>query len=425
MQIVVYGAGYLGTVLSACLADFGTPIVCCDASEEKILNLAQGHIAFYEKNLEEIIRRNVRAGRLTYSIEIEAQVARSQVVYLAQDDPDETEAIALRLAPAAQPGTLLLVCTPTPVGTASQLALKLSALGYDLPVVAHPVSLTEGCAVEDFNWPDRLLFGTRSVDAISTLKVIYRPLVMRGTPVIVTNAETAELVREAATAFIATKISFINEMAALCEHVNADALDLSLALGLDKRIAPRCLQAGVGMGGSFVESDLANLTSLAQRKGVQLQMLTAAQAVSQQHAERTMRKIAEVMPTLRDARVGLLGLAVKPHTSSVAGSSSVALARQLVQSGAVVRAYDPFAMLHAERELQKVVSLCDSAYLAAEGVDALILATGWPEFRNLDFARMKALLRRPLIVDTKNLLDCDRLRGMGFEYMGIGRATAA
>jgi UDPglucose 6-dehydrogenase len=422
MQIAVYGAGYLGTVLSACLADFGTPIVCCDSTREKVAGLAQGQIPFYEKNLEEIIRRNVRAGRLTYSTEIESQVARSQVIYLAQDDPDETEELAVRLGAAAQAGSILLICTPTPVGTATRIAVKLCSLGYDLKVITHPVSLTEGCAVEDFNWPDRLLFGTSNPEAIATLKIIYRSLVMRGTPVIVTSRETAELVREAATAFIATKISFINEMAELCEHVNADALDLSLALGLDKRIAPRCLQAGVGIGGSFFESDIQSLSDLAQRKGVQLHMLAAAQTVCQQHAERTMRKIAEVMPTLRDKRVGLLGLAVKPHTSSVVASASVALARQLAGSGAVVRAYDPFAMIQAERELEQAVSFCDSAYVAAEGVDALILATGWPEFRSLDFGRMKTLLRRPLIVDTKNLLDCERLRGMGFEYMGIGRA---
>ncbi len=362
------------------------PIVCCDSAEEKILNLAQGRIAFYEKNLEEIIRRNERAGRLTYSTEIESQVARSQVIYLAQDDAEETEAIALKMASKARPGTLLLICTPAPVGTARRIAQKLDEMNYDITVVAHPVSLTEGCAVEDFNWPDRLLFGTSNAQAVLTLKVIYRSLVMRGTPVIVTNPETAELVREAATAFIATKISFINEMAELCEKVNADTLDLSLALGLDKRIAPRCLQAGVGMGGRFVENDIASLTSLAQSKGVELRMVTAARAVSQQHAERTMRKIAEVMPTLRDKRVGLLGLAMKPHTSSVAGSSAVALARQLAQCGAVVRAYDPFAMIHAQPELGQVVSFCDSAYTAAEGMDALILATAWPEFRSLDFA---------------------------------------
>jgi len=422
MQIAVYGAGYLGTVLSACLADFGTPIVCCDSAREKVAGLAQGNIPFYEKNLDEIIKRNVRAGRLTFSTEIESQVARSQVIYLAQDDPNETEERALQLAAVAQAGSILLICTPTPVGTATRIAMKVCSLGYDIMVITHPISLTEGCAVEDFNWPDRLLFGTSNPEAIATLKIIYRSLVMRGTPVIVTSRETAELVREAATAFIATKISFINEMAELCEHVNADALDLSLALGLDKRIAPRCLQAGVGIGGSFVESDIQSLSDLAQRKGVQLHMLEAAQTVSQQHAERTMRKIAEVMPSLQDKRVGLLGLAVKPHTSSVAGSSSVALARQLAGGGAMVRAYDPFAMVHAERELEQVVSFCDSAYVAAEGMDALILATGWPEFRSLDFARMKSLLKRPLIVDTKNLLDSERLRGMGFEYMGIGRA---
>lgn len=424
MQIVVYGAGYLGTLISACLADFGMPVVCCDFQQEKVQDLIQGRVCFYEKNLEEIIRRNVRAGRLMYSTEIEAAVARSQVVYLAQDNPDETETIAMRLAAAMQPESMLLSCTPAPVGTASRIQQKLDALGFNISAVAHPLSLTEGCAVEDFNWPDRLLFGTRSSQAVSVLKLIYRPLVMRGTPVIVTNPETAELVRQAATAYIATKISFINEMAALCEHVNADALDLSLALGLDKRIAPRCLQAGVGLGGSYVESDIASLNELARRKGVEMQMLTAAQVVSHQHAMRTMGKIHAAIPELSGAHLGMLGLSVKPHTSSVAGSASVALARELAQTGAKVRAYDPFAMPYAKKELQQMVALCDSAYTAAEGMDALILATGWPEFRSLDFARMKTLLRRPLIVDTKNLLDGDRLREMGFEYLGIGRANA-
>jgi UDPglucose 6-dehydrogenase len=424
MRIFVYGAGYLGTVVSACLADFGVPVVCGDTREERVQALQRGEIPFYEKNLEEIIRRNLRAGRLLYTSEIDAQLPRAQAIYLAQDDPSECEAIATRLAPHAMPESLLLICTPAPVGTATRISQKLEILGYKLGVVAHPLSLTEGCAVEDFNWPDRLLFGTRCPQAVTALKVIYRPLVMRGTPVIVTNAETAELAREAATAFIATKISFINEMAALCEHVNADALDLSLALGLDKRIAPRCLQAGIGLGGNYVESDIASLSALAWRKGVQLRMLEAARTVSQEHAERTMRKIADVMPALCNARVGMLGLAVKPNTSSVAGSASVALARQLVASGAQVRAYDPFAMSHARQELQQMIALCDSAYTAAEGVDALILATGWPEFRSLDFGKLKELLRRPLIVDTKNLLDAERLRGMGFEYLGIGRATA-
>jgi UDPglucose 6-dehydrogenase len=424
MQIVVYGAGYLGTVLSACLADFGTPVVCCDPAESRVFPLAQGQLGFYEKNLEDIIRRNVRAGRLIYSTEIEAQIGRSQVIFLAEDRPEDTEPVALRLARAAVPGSVLLICTPTPVGTVTRIARNVAALKCDVSVVAHPVMLTEGCAVEDFNWPDRLLFGTRSPRAVTTLKLIYRPLVMRGTPVIVTSPETAELVREAATAFLATKISFINEIAELCEKVDADALDLSLALGLDKRIAPRCLQAGVRLGGSFVENDISHLTALASRKGVELRILSAAQQVGQDHAERTMRRIGEAMPSLDGKHVGLLGLAVKPHTSSLAGSAAVALARKLAGSGALVRAYDPFAMQHATEELQHMISLCDSPYKAAEGVEVLIVATGWPEFRSLDFVRMKSLVRRPLIIDTKNLLDCDRLRDLGYEYMGIGRARA-
>jgi UDPglucose 6-dehydrogenase len=280
---------------------------------------------------------------------------------------------------------------------------------------------TNGCAVEDFNWPDRIVLGTSCNDAVQMLKQIYHPLVMRGVPVIVTNHETAELVREAATAFVATKISFINELAALCEHVNADAVNLSLALGLDKKIAPRCLQPGAGMGGRFAESDMESLAELAQANGVSLKVLSAAREVNHTMADRIVEKIARVINSVQNKNLGLLGLAFKPNTNSVAGSGAVRLAQSLVAQGARVNAYDPVAIPEAKLQLNGTVKYCDSAYAAAEGADALVVGTGWPEFRSLDFARIKHLLKRPVIIDTKNLLDGPRLRTMGYNYVGIGR----
>ena len=275
--------------------------------------------------------------------------------------------------------------------------------------------------MEDFNWPDRILIGTPSNDAVLAVKQIFHPLVMRGIPVIVTNHETAELAREAATAFVATKISFINELANLCERVNADAVNLSLALGLDKKIAPRCLQPGAGMGGLFAESDMDSLVNLARSKGVALKVLSAAREVNYNLAENVVNKISSMVNSVQNKDVGILGLAFKPNTNSVAGSSSLHLAQNLVSKGARVRAYDPVAIPEAKMQLNGSVQYCESAYAAAEGVDALVVGTGWPEFRGLDFDRIKHLLKRPVIVDTKNLLDSVRLRAMGFEYVGVGR----
>jgi UDPglucose 6-dehydrogenase len=244
---------------------------------------------------------------------------------------------------------------------------------------------------------------------------------MRGVPVIVTNQATAELVRESATAFVATKISFINEVAALCERVGADAVSLALALGLDKKIAPRCLQPGAGMGGVFAESDMDSLAQLALANGVPLRVLSAARDVNHTLAERLVDKIAHALNSVENKDVGILGLAFKPNTNSIAGSSAVRLAESLVAKGARVRAYDPVALGEAKLRLDGSVRYCESAYAAAEGMDALVVGTGWPEFRVLDFDRIKHLLKKPIIVDTKNLLDAARLRAMGFEYVGVGR----
>lgn len=422
MQIAVYGSGYVATIVSACIADFGTPVTCFDADTVRLMELAQGNIPFFEKNLKEIVRRNVRAGRLVYSTDLENQASRAGVIFLAEDDHRYIEDTAVRLAGLMGQDAVIVICTPAPVGTAARVLQKLRAAQRENPVVSHPLFLTSGCAVEDFNWPDRIVLGTTSSDAVQVMKSVYRPLVMRGIPVIVTNFETAELVREASTAFVATKISFINELATLCEKVNGDAVDLALALGLDKRIAPRCLQPGVGLGGNFVEGDMESLAQLAIGNGVSLKVLSAAREVNRTHSDRILEKMTYALDSLSEKEVGLLGLAFKPNTNSVAGSASVRLARSLAAKGAKVRAYDPAAAQEAQAELRNAIRLCGTAYEAIEGADALVVGTGWPEFRTLDFDKVKRIVRRPLIIDTKNLLDCERLRGMGFEYLGIGRA---
>ena len=422
MQIGVYGAGYLGTVVSACLADFGNPVTCYDADGTRIYATSQGSIPFYEKNLKDVIKRNIRAGRLIYSSDLESFAAKCPVIFMAEDSSRYLEEVTVKLAQELKNDSIVVLVTPVPVGTATRLEPRLKGAPCKITIVSHPLFLTDGCAVEDFNWPDRIVVGTRSTHAVQTLKQIYRPLAMRGVPIIVTNHETAELVREASTAFLATKISFINELSTLCERVSADAVDLALALGLDKKIGPRCLQPGAGFGGPFVESDMEALGQLAAGNGVSLRVLSAAREVNLTLCDRVVAKLSGVLESVSGKEFGILGLSFKPHTNSVAGSASINLARSLMAKGAKVRAYDPVAIPDAKLEMDKMpVRYCESAYHAAEGSDALVVGTGWPEFRALDFERIKRLLRRPIVIDTKNLLDGTRMRSIGFQYVGMGR----
>jgi UDPglucose 6-dehydrogenase len=422
MQIGVYGCGYLGTVVAACLADFGVPVTAYGSDSVNTTLLASGILPFHEKNLSDIVRRGVRSGRLMYSTHLQSMVQRAEIIYLAEDANRDMEAISMEIANYCDHGQILVLVTPVPVGTAHRIEERLKASGKNITVVSHPLFLSEGCAVEDFNWPDRIVLGTTSNAAVTSLKALYRPLVMRGVPVIVTSHQTAELVREASTAFLATKVSFINELSSLCERINADAVDLSLALGLDKRIAPRSLQPG-SLGGSFTESDMDSLANLAAGSGISLKILSAAREVNQEFCGRIMRKINSAMGSVEGKQVGLLGLAFKPNTNSVVSSGSIRLARSLMENGAHVKAYDPIAMPDAQQELSGNVRYCDSAYSVAEGADALVLGTGWPEFRTLDFDRIRRIIRNPIVVDTKNLLDGPRMKALGFEYMGVGRGA--
>ena len=421
MQIGVYGSGYLGTVVSACLADFGSPVSCCHEDSSRMVEMSQGKVPFHEKNLADMIRRNVRSGRLSYSTDIDAFARKAQIIFLAEDSSQHLASLCRRIATSSQKAPILVVMTPGPVGTTTSLEASLKEAGLKATLVTQPTFFTAGCAVEDFNWPDRIVLGTSSSEAVLALKQVFHPLVMRGVPVIVTNHETVELLRVASTAFLATKISFINEIANLCEHVNADAINLSLALGLDKKIAPRCLQPGAGMGGLFAATDMDSLDKLASDNGIVMKVLSAAREVNNDQTGHLIGKISAAMQSIEGKQVGMLGLAFKPNTNAVEGSSAMRLTETLIAQGAKVRAYDPVAMSNAKLHLNGQVHYCESAYAAVEGADALVVGTGWPEFRSLDFDRIKHLVKHAVIVDTKNLLDATRLRAMGFEYVGVGR----
>jgi UDPglucose 6-dehydrogenase len=425
MQIGVYGSGYLGTVVSACLADFGSPVSCCHEDSSRMVEMSQGKVPFHEKNLADMIRRNVRSGRLSYSTDVEAFARKAQIIFLAEDSNQHLASLCRRIVAASQRAPILVIMTPVPVGTGLAMEVALKEAGLKATLVTQPTFFTAGCAVEDFNWPDRIVFGTSSSEAVLALKQVFHPLVMRGVPVIVTNHETVELLRVATTAFLATKISFINEIANLCERVNADAVNLSLALGLDKKIAPRCLQPGAGMGGLFAETDMDSLGQLARENGIVMKVLGAAREVNEDLTDHLIRKISTAMQCIEGKQVGILGLAFKPNTNAVEGSSSLRLVETLIAQGAKVRAYDPVAMPNARMRLNGQVHYCDSAYAAVEGTDALVVGTGWPEFRSLDFDRIKHLVKHAVIVDTKNLLDGTRMRAMGFEYVGVGRRAIA
>ena len=420
MQIGVYGSGYLGTVISACLADFGTPVSCCHPDRSRMVEMAQGNIPFFEKNLKEIIRRNVRAGRLAYSTDIESFARKTQVIFLAEDKPESLSDVAMRIARLAAKPPILTIVTPVPVGTATALEKSLKDAGLQATIVSQPMFFTDGCAVEDFNWPDRLILGSTSTEAVQVLKQIFHPLVMRGVPVIVTNQSTAELVREAATAFVATKISFINEVAALCERVNADAVNLALALGPRQENRSALLAAGRWHGRRLrrVRHGFPGAVGAGPWRFAESPERRARR--ESRPGRSAGRKDSHVLNSVENKDVGILGLAFKPNTNSVAGSSSVRLAETLVSKGAHVRAYDPVAIPEAKTRLNGSVRYCDSAYAAAEGSDALVVGTGWPEFRALDFDRIKHLLKKPVIVDTKNLLDSTRARAPGIRIRRRG-----
>ena len=434
MNITVVGTGYVGLVTGAALADFGLEVSCVDSDARKIQTLSSGRVPFYETGLEELVNRNLRNRRLTFSTDLEAAARASLAVFIAVGTPDladgrpdlsQVDSVAAALAGCLDDYTVIVTKSTVPVGTARRIQGLLAGKQrrpVEFDVVSNPEFLREGSAVADFMRPDRVVIGADSEKAAAIVKDIYRPLYLNETPFVVTGLETAELIKYACNAFLATKISFINEMANLCERVGADVHHVARAMGLDKRISPRFLHPGPGFGGSCFPKDLVALARTGRQLEAPQRLAEAVIEVNRRQKERVFSRMERELGGLKRKKIGVLGLAFKPDTDDVREAPAIDICKRLLEAGALIQAYDPAAMPNSRKVLdgEKVV-FCRDAYAAAAGVDALWIATEWNEFRNIDLARIKSQMRALVLFDSRNLFDPVKVRALGFRYFGTGR----
>ena len=434
MNITVAGTGYVGLVTGAALADFGLNVSCVDSDARKIETLSSGRVPFYETGLEELVNRNLKNRRLTFSTDLEAASRASLAVFIAVGTPDladgrpdlsQVDSVVAALAGCLDDYKVIVIKSTVPVGTARRIQGLLAGKRrrpVEFDVVSNPEFLREGSAVEDFMRPDRVVIGADSEKAAAIVKDIYRPLYLNETPFVVTGLETAELIKYACNAFLATKISFINEMANLCERVGADVHHVARAMGLDKRISPRFLHPGPGFGGSCFPKDLVALARTGRELEAPQRLAEAVIEINRRQKERVFGRMERELGGLKRKKLGVLGLAFKPGTDDVREAPAIDICKRLLEAGALIQAYDPAAMPNSRTVLEgENVVFCRDAYAAAAGVDALWIATEWNEFRNIDLARIKSQMRALLLFDSRNVFDPVKVRALGFRYFGTGR----
>ncbi len=393
---------------------------------------------FYETGLEELVSRNVRNHRLTFSTDLEAAVQVSLAVFIAVGTPDledgtpdlsQVESVVSSLAECIDNYKVIVTKSTVPVGTGrwiQNLMEENQPTPVRFDVVSNPEFLREGSAVEDFMRPNRVVIGTDSEQAAAIVKDIYRPLYLNETPFVITNLETAELIKYACNAFLATKISFINEMANLCDNVGADVYHVARAMGLDKRIGPKFLHPGPGFGGSCFPKDLVALARTGRSLGVPQRLAEAVIEINQSQKQQAFKKIQREVGGLEGKKIGVWGLAFKPNTDDIREAPAIYICRKLLEAGAIIHAYDPAAMQNSRRVLNgDNVVYCQDAYAAASGVDALLIVTEWNEFRNIDLTKIRSLMRDPLLFDPRNVLKPEKMRALEFNYFGLGRPGAS
>src|SRR3954451_3466700 len=432
MRIAMIGTGYVGLVSGACFADFGHQVCCIDKDEAKIDGLNDGKMPIWEPGLEALVKANVEHGRLTFSKELADGVKGAEAVFIAVGTParrgdghaDLTfvfEAVR-ELAKVIEPGTVVVTKSTVPVGTGDRIGEILREEGVaDVSVASNPEFLREGAAIADFKHPDRIVVGAEDAHAEDVLKEIYRPLFLNRAPILITGRRTAELTKYAANAFLAVKISFINEIADLCEAVDADVQDVARGIGLDNRIGPKFLHAGPGYGGSCFPKDTLALLQTADEAGIDQRIVrTTVQVNDDRKVAMAERVIRAMGGDVGGKRVAVLGLAFKPNTDDMREAPSIPLINGLLERGAEVSAFDPVAREQAEKVLDGV-QFADDAYAAAEGADALVIVTEWDEFRALDLDRIAAALRGKVLVDLRNVYDRSEAEAAGLIYYGIGR----
>jgi UDPglucose 6-dehydrogenase len=431
-KICMLGTGYVGLVTGACLADFGNEVICVDVNEAKISSLKEGRIPFYEPGLRELVERNMGKNRLAFTTARPESILESQIVFIAVGTPMGTSGavdlsavfnVAHTIAENLNGYKIVVNKSTVPVGTGArvrQIIQEQSQAEVEFDVVSNPEFLREGSAIGDFMHPDRVVIGTSSEKARKIMSEIYRPLYLIETPIVRTTVETAEMIKYASNAFLATKISFINEVANLCEMVGADVQVVAKAVGLDGRIGPKFLHAGPGYGGSCFPKDTVGFLKVAEAVGMELQIVKAAVAANREQRERMVEKVVQAVGDLAGSTIGVLGLSFKPRTDDVREAPALYVIRKLQEKGAKIRAYDPVAMSKAGSVLSQV-DFCDDAYAVCRGSDALVFMTEWNEFRELDMTRIKELLKEPIIVDTRNIYDPEEMEKLGFRYVGVGR----
>jgi UDPglucose 6-dehydrogenase len=433
MRIVMIGSGYVGLVSGTCFADFGHTVVCVDKDAGKVEALRKGAIPIYEPGLENLVTTNVRDGRLTFTTDLQDAVAEADVVFIAVGTPSRrgdnhadlsfVYQAARDIAGSLRDFTVVCTKSTVPVGTGDEIEriIREENPDADVSVASNPEFLREGAAIEDFKRPDRIVIGISDVRARHLMTEVYAPLFINQAPIMFTERRAAELIKYAANAFLATKITFINEIADLCEEVGVNVQDVSRGIGLDNRIGTKFLHAGPGYGGSCFPKDTNALAKTAQDNGVPLRLVESVIAVNDQRKRGVARKVlAACGGNVRGKTIAILGLTFKPNTDDMRDAPSIAVIRYLQDNGARIKAYDPKGVEQAKAELNSVEYMTDP-YACIDGADALCLVTEWEQFRALDLDRIKSLLKAPVIVDLRNIYKPDDMRRRGFTYFSIGR----
>ena len=436
MHIAMIGSGYVGLVSGACFADFGHQVRCVDKDAAKIEGLRQGRMPIWEPGLDALVTSNVERGRLTFTTDLAEAVKGAQAVFIAVGTParrgdghaDLTfvfEAVR-ELARHVEPGTVVVTKSTVPVGTGDEIERILKEEGVEgVSVASNPEFLREGAAIADFKHPDRIVVGAVEEHARELMKEIYRPLFLNRAPILFTERRTAELIKYAANAFLAVKISFINEIADLCEAVDADVQDVARGIGLDNRIGPKFLHAGPGYGGSCFPKDTLALLQTAQQFGVEQRIVATTVSVNDDRKDAMAGRVERAFGgPLKGKKIAVLGLAFKPNTDDMRDAPSLALIAGLTERGAKVVAFDPVAREQAEK-LISGIEFTDDAESAARGADALVIVTEWDEFRALDLAAIAGSMRGRILVDLRNVYEPDEARRAGLRYFGVGRGSAA
>ena len=430
-KITIIGTGYVGLVTGTCLAELGNEVFCIDIDSVRIENLKEGIIPFYEPNLEELVKRNIKEKRLFFSIDLAPAISQSEIIFITVGTPAKengeadlsyVEKAAQSIAKNLRDYAVIVVKSTVPPKTAKKiegLIKKYYQGSFD--IVSNPEFLREGSAISDFMKPNRIVIGRESKKAEEVIRKLYEPL---NSPILVTNLESAEMIKYASNAFLATKISFINEIANICERIGADVEEIAKGMGFDPRIGDKFLKAGLGYGGSCFPKDVRALIHIGEEMGVDFSLLKEVDKINTRRIYIFVNKVKQVLWVLREKKIAVLGLSFKPQTDDIRNAPSIEVIRELKKEGAYLRLYDPQAIANMKKIFPAQdpdLVYCPSAYEALEGANAGLIITEWPEFQNLDLRKVKTIMSNPILIDGRNIFEPAEVRKMGFEYYSIGR----